>query len=90
METLAVEEGVVQYTCNVINAGSGGDGTVYIGLQEVRDTFSRFFNASGEGGQKILDAALTAISGHLTVTAYLTSTDPNSEIYALYVNATTE
>ena len=62
------------YTCDVIQAGTGGASYVLILLQDSNKTFKKWFRAREGQENRMLATALSALSNNMQV---LVLTDPN-------------
>lgn len=74
-------------TCDVTQAGPAENGTIYIALRAVDNSFHHWFVAVPQMEREMLATALTAISSSKQVSTFLTDTVAYSTINRLYVQA---
>jgi hypothetical protein len=79
------------YDCDVIRAGPGGDGAIYIMLRDKAGAppagafDSTWFVANPAQQKEMLATALTAVTTRLSVRASLDATVENTQINRLYI-----
>ena len=74
------------YNCDVIRAGPGGNGTIYIMLRDKAGAFDpTWFVALPAQQKEMLATALTAVTTRLSVRASLDATAELTTINRLYV-----
>ena len=74
------------YDCDVIRAGPGGDGSIYIMLRDKAAAFdSTWFVALPAQQKEMLATALTAVTTGLSVRASLDAITENTQINRLYI-----
>ena len=73
--------------CDVTRAGAAENGTIYIALRALDNSFHNWFVAVPAMEREMLATALSAISGAKSVQTWLTDTAPYSTINRLYIRA---